>query len=243
MDTSNFVSVDRHWRSLYKIGGTAALLAVLLGLIEIAITFMPGGNLSAPTIGDWFALFQTNWFMGLRNLGLLNLMVNALGIFIFFALYGAHRQVNQPYAALALIIFIIGVAVFYATNRAFSMLELSNHYAAAAADGQRMALEAAGLALLATGTSHAPGTFLAFFFLEVSGMGMSWVMLRSGVFSRINAYAGLLGFALLLAYEISASFIPATQSAALLLTIIGGLAVMVWYILIARRLFRLAQGQ
>jgi hypothetical protein len=240
MDTSNFDNVDHHWQSLYRIGGTAAVLAVLAGLIEIAITFMPGGNITPATINDWFALFQTNWFLGLRNLGLLNMLINILGIFIFFALFGALRQVNQPYAALALIMFIIGVAVFYATNRAFSMLELSNQYAAAATDRQRMAVEAAGQALLATGRSHAPGTFLAFFFLEISGMGMSWVMLRSRVFSRVNAYAGLIGFGLLLAYEISASFIPAVQSA-LVLTMLGGLAVMVWYLLIARQLFRLAR--
>ena len=243
MDKSNFVKEERHWQSLYKIGGTAAVLAVLTGLIEIAITFLPGGNVTPATVSDWFALFQTNWFLGLRNLGLLNMLINALGILIFFALYGAHRQVNQPYAALALILFIVGVAVFYATNRAFSMLDLSHQYAAAVTDRQRMTLAAAGQALLATGASHTPGTFLAFFFLEVSGIGMSWVMLRSGVFSRLNAYAGLFGFALLLVYEISAAFIPAAQNVARLLSILGGLAVMVWYLLIARRLFRLAQSQ
>ena len=33
---------DSHWNSLYKIGGTAALIVVLVALIEIIVTFSPG---------------------------------------------------------------------------------------------------------------------------------------------------------------------------------------------------------
>ena len=80
---------DQIWKSIYKLGGIAALGAVLVGLLEILITFLPGGNTPQETVLDWFILFQDNWFMGLRNLGLLNILLNTLAILIYFAIYAA----------------------------------------------------------------------------------------------------------------------------------------------------------
>ena len=117
-------SSDFSWKSLYKVAGIAAIIVVVVGLIEIAINFFPGGSRTSKTVIDWFALFQNNWFLGLRNLGLLNIIIIVLGIPTFLALYAAHRRVNKAYAALAVIISFIGVAVFLATNRAFPMLGL-----------------------------------------------------------------------------------------------------------------------
>jgi hypothetical protein len=161
-----------------------ALITVVVGLIEIMITFLPGGNTPYETVTDWFTLFQNNWFLGLRNLGLLNIIIAVLGIPTFLALYGAHRRVNQAYAALAMIISFIGVAVFLATNRAFPMFELSNQYAAATTDAQRAMLTAAGQVMLSVGQSHTPGTFLGFCLSEVADLIISVVMLRSKICSN-----------------------------------------------------------
>jgi hypothetical protein len=229
------------WRSIYVIGGIAALGAVLVGLVEILITFLPGGNVPLDTVLDWFKLFQQNGFMGLRDLGLLNILLNTLAILIYFALYEAHRRSPyRPYAALAALIAMIGVAVFYATNRAFAMWDLSSRYAAATTDAQRAAIEAAGLAMLAVGRSHTPGTFLGFLLVEAAGVMMAAVMLRSGIFSKAAAVAGLLGFGMLLLFEIASSFVFGLGSLTMILAILGGIATMVWYVLIARRLFHLA---
>jgi len=228
------------WDRIYKIGGVAALGAVLVGVSEIFITFLPGGNVPHETVLDWFALFQEHPFMGLRDLGLLNILLNTLAILIFFALWAAHRQSpDRPYAALAALIAMLGVAVFYATNRAFVLWDLSNRYAAAGTDAQRAAAEAAGLAMLSVGRSHSPGTFLAFFLLEAAGVMMAAVMLHSGIFGKAAAVAGLLGFGMLLVFEFFASFVLGLGSVTMILAILGGLLTMVWYILIARRLFRL----
>jgi uncharacterized membrane protein len=227
------------WSNLYLLGGAAALGIVLTALIEILITFLPGGYTTSETVIDWFRLLQDNWFLGLRNLGLLNIVMVAFGIPLYLALYAAHRKVNQTFAVLAMILSFIGVAVFYGTNRAFSMLELSTRYAAATTEAQRTILEAAGQAMLAVGQSHKPGTFLAFFLSEIAGILMAMVMLRGKVFSRATAYAGIIGFGLLFVYEILSSFAPSVHDAILILAMVGGLASMIWYILIARRLFQL----
>jgi hypothetical protein len=231
------------WHGIYKLGGIAALGAVLVGLAEIAITFLPGGNAPLDTVLDWFRLFHENGFMGLRDLGLLNILLNTLAILIFFALYAAHRgSPHRPYAALAALIAMLGVGVFYATNRAFAMWDLSSRYAAAGTDAQRAAIEAAGLTMLAVGRSHSPGTFLAFFLLETAGVMMSVVMLRSGIFGKAAAIAGMLGFGMLLIFEVASSFVLGLGGVTMILAILGGLATMVWYILIARGFFRLEVG-
>lgn len=231
------------WNGIYRIGGMAALSAVLVALIEITITFLPGGNTSQETVLDWFMLFQENWFLALRNLGLLNIVLNTLAILTFLVLYAAHRQnIYQPYAALAMIISFLGIGVFYATNRAFPMLDLSNQYAAATTDAQRTVLEAAGQAMLSVGQSHTPGTFLGFFLTEVAGIVISIVMLRSNVFSKTAAYAGLLGFGILLIFEFFSSFVSGLGNMTMMLAMLGGLSSMIWYILIARRLFQLGQN-
>ena len=235
-------NVDQNWRNLYKIGGIAAVGTVLVGLVEIGITFLPGGNTLQKTVFDWFTLFQNNPFMGLRNLGLLNIFFYAFEIPIFFALYGAHRKTSQTLAALAMIVSFIGVAVFYATNRAFAMLELSNQYALATTEAQRSILAAAGQAMLSVGQSHTPGTFIAFFLSESASLLMSAVLLRDKLFSKVNAYVGLIGFSFLLIFEICASFVPALQGEAMILAMLGGVLSLVWEILVALKLFQLAQN-
>jgi hypothetical protein len=230
------------WNSIYKLGGVAALSAVLVGLLEIVITFLPGGNASQETVLDWFRLFQENWFMGLRNLGLLNILLNILGILTYFAIYAAHREdPNQPYAAPATIISVLGIGIFLATNRAFPMLALSKQYASAASDAQRAVLEAAGQSMLSVGQSHTQGTFLGFFLSEIAGVAISIVMLRGKVFSNVTALAGILGFGILLIFEFFSSFVSGLSNVTLALAMFGGLLSMVWYILIAQRLFQLEQ--
>lgn len=230
-------------QTIYLVGAAAALLVVLTALSEILITFLPGGYATADTVTGWFALLQANPFLGLRNLGLLNIIMTALGIPMMLAIFWAHRTQSPSSASLAMICSLIGVAVFYATNRAFPMYELSLRYAAAADSLQRSMLEAAGQAMLSVGQSHTPGTFLAFFFSEVGGILMGVVMLRGGLFNRAAALTGLIGYSFLLIYEVLASFLPATHNPALIIAMIGGLANTAWYILVAVRLFKLGQNR
>lgn len=229
-------------RSIYKLGAAAALGAVLVGVFEIVIEFLPGGIAPQETVLDWFMLFHKNPFMGLRNLGLLNLFLNALAILTYFALYTAHRKSPyQLYAALAMIIAFLGIGVFFATNRAFPMLALSYQYAAATSDAQRAMLEAAGQSMLSVGRSHTPGTFIVFVLTEAAGFGISIVMLRSKRFSTVTALVGMLGFGILLVFEYFSSFVSGLNNVTMMLAMFGGLLSMAWYILIAKTFFNMAK--
>ena len=230
------------WTRLYRVGGIAALVAVGVGLIETGIMFFPGATSVDPvTVVDWFTLFQSHPFMALRNLGLLNMFFNVTAIPAYLALYAALRKANHSLAALATITAYIGIAVFFGTNRAFPMLDLSHRYAAATADAERASLVAAGQAMLSVGQSHTPGTFPAFFFAEAAGLMVSVVMQQSNVFAPVNAYLGIVGFALLMVSDSLMSFVPSWGNEAMILAMLAGLLSMIWYILTAFGLLKLGR--
>jgi len=91
------------------------------------------------------------------------------------------------------ILEFIGISVYLANNAAIPMFVLSGKYAAAATDAQRSLLLAAGQAVLTRGEDFTPGAFLAFLFLGIAGVAISWVMLRSGIFGKAASYTGILG--------------------------------------------------
>ena len=223
------------WHLVYRMGGIAAILAVLIGIAEIAIQFIPGAGTIPDTSAAWFALYQNNPFLGLRNMGLLNILLNLTGIFTYFALLAAHRRTQQyPFAALALIISYIGVAVFLATNRAFAMWDLSQQYQLASTAALQAQLEAAAQSMLAVGGSHSPGTYPAFFLQELAGILISLVMIRSEVFGKAAGICGAVGFSALLVFETITSFGGGLTTITMIISMVGGILSMVWYVLIVQ---------
>jgi len=232
-------TADSHWKGLYKVGGAAALIvAVLLPIEVIVMTAYP---LPSTVIG-YFTLFQSNRLIGLLDLYLLEIPVYALFVPMFLALYAALRRTNESYMALATTLAIIGIAVFLATNNPFSMLCLSDQYAAATTDAQRSLFLAAGQAMLANTNQRAVEGFnMGFLLVSVAGLIVSAVILRSNIFSKVTAYVGILANALSLAEYFRLVFVPEAVLLLLFIAIASCLLLLIWYILIARRLFQLGR--
>lgn len=238
---ANVDTIDPSSKSLYKIAGTAVLISVLLMLLDIVTTAISKEVIQFGTFTatDWFTIFQTNWFSGLRNLGFLNSLEMTLAVPMFFALYMAHRDVSKTYAAFAMILSLVGMTIYISNNAAVPMFVLSNKYAAAVTETQRSMLAAAGEALLAKGEDFSPGAFLGFFLVQIANLTLALVMLRGRVFGKITAYIGIIGISFLTVYTVWVTFIPALQGTAMILAMVGGPLGMIWSILIARRLFQL----
>lgn len=233
-------TTDSAWKGLYKVGGAAALIVTVLLLIEIIVfTAYP---LPSTVIG-YFTLFQSNRLLGLLDLYLLEILTYALFVPMFLAIYVALRRANESYMALATTLAIIGIAVFLATNNPFSMLSLSDQYAAATTDAQRSLFLAAGQAILANTNQRAVEGFnMGLLLFSVAGLMVSAVMLRSNIFSKVTAYVGILANAISLAEYFRLAFVPAAVLLLLIIATASGLLLLIWYILIARRLFQLGQG-
>jgi hypothetical protein len=232
------------WRRLYRVGGAAAVATVVVALLDIALSFLPGEQDLQPgrlTATDWFARLRRGRFLALRDLGLWNVVNTTLGIPLYLALYGAHRRMSRGPAALAAALSVAGAAVYTANNRALPLLALSDRYAAAT-DAERAELAAAGQAMLARGEDFTPGSFPGFFLAELAGLAMGVTMLRGRVFGRATACSGLAGTGLLTAFTVVATFVPAAYGRAMVLATGGGLLSLAWHLLTARRLFQLASS-
>jgi hypothetical protein len=246
-------SADPRWNSLYKISGAAAWIAVLifrrwLGeefLLLRAIGIIRFGPRAIPSsVIDWFTLLQTNRLVGLTLLNVFDTVNYVLVGLIFLGLYAALRRANRSYMMLAAALGFVGIAVYLASNQAFSMLSLSDRYAAAATDAQRSVLLAAGQLLLAI---HDPNTLgpgaMGFFLVTVAGLIISIVMLRSNVFGKTTAYTGILANAFGLGYPVGLAIAPKTIVIPIVATSLSLSAcfLVIWYVGIARRLLKLGR--
>ncbi|MGE5549523.1 MAG: DUF4386 family protein [Bacteroidota bacterium] len=235
-------NVEKQWRSLYKLGGAAAIVGLMGNLLDIAIGMLLGGDISKTiTAIDRFAQFQGSALVGLYNFDLLNVCISIIMIPAFLALCAAHRRVNPAYAALAMLIFSIGTAIFITNNTALPMLTLSDKYAAAATEGQKNLLAAAGEAMLARGAHGSPGAFLGFVFSIIANLVMALVMLKGKIFGKATAYMGILGTALLFVYTIIVTFVPGIEKVVIVLAMPGGLLAMAWIVMYTIRLFQLGR--
>lgn len=243
--TNDYEKIESSWRSLYKLGGLAALLAAIGTLLDITITFIPGWGTSAipVTATDWFVQFQNNWLLGLRNLDLLNAVLSILMIPMFCALYAVHRRVIKDYATLALILFMVGTIIFVGNNTALPMLELSNKYAEAPIGDQKTIIAAAGEAMLARGEHGSQGAFMGFALSSLASISMAFVMLKGRIFSKATAYIGIIGFILLFIYTVLVTFVSNSNNIIMVLAMPGGLLALGWNILVALKLLRLGKNQ
>jgi hypothetical protein len=216
------------WKSLYRVGGVAALLMFVLTLVQ---SFIFITNPPPDTVIDYFTLFQTSKFLGLLDLDLLLIVINFLLIFIYLALYIALYRFNKSYSVIALTLGLVGTTLFFASREAtFGMLSLSNQYITATTDVQKTMLLTAGQSLLTTYNGTAFD--LSYILGGVVILIFSIVMLQSNIFSKATAYVGIVMGVLMLVP-------PTVGTIGLLLSLLSLIPTLIWLIPIARRLFQL----
>lgn len=243
---------DAGWKSLYRVGGLAALMAGVLFRRNIAAEIGLLSQREPPVaINDWFALMQSHRLLALAYLHVFDLVNYALVGLMFLALCAALVRIARSTMVIATVLGLAGILVIFASNTAFSMLSLSDQYAAATAKTQRTALLGAGQAMLALNRFSAPGAhpgaagYISLLLVAVAGILISAVMLRSAAFNRVTAYVGILAGALDVAYCITYAFVPSLDSELLALLFIpaAGLFLMIWHIMVGWRLYRLGRPE
>ncbi len=219
------------WNSLYKIGSLCSWIMVIIILSQFVV-FVAAPPPLEGTAADWFALFQQNKFKGLLAFELLMVIYTILSVPLALALFVTLRKVDPSLTAIYMALTLIGVVSFIVARPAFEMLFLSGQYAAAAADAQRSAFLAAGETLVAM--FHGTTFQVSYFLGSIGGLLISVVMLKSHLFSRSTAYfriaSSLLDFGL---------FIPAIG---LFVSLFSVVCLLIWNILVARRLWQLGQA-
>ena len=220
------------WRGLYRAGGAAALVMVALILVQVTVYVVwPPPAFDGPVL-PWFELLQDNHMLGLLSLDLLYLVDGALLAVMYLALYVALRRTGESAMLVGTVLGLVGIAAYYASNTAFEMLYLSKGYAGAATEAERATFLAAGEALLA---AYRGTAFDVYYVLnDIALLVIAVVMLRSHIFGRATAYAGLLA-GVFMAVPSSAGTVGTYMALASLLPWV------VFSVLVARKLFQLGK--
>ena len=216
------------WRSLYRIGGVAGLLFVVLNLIAIALdlTAPPPVSGGVATL-EFIAAHRTGYIVE-------QVLWLAPGIFaaiVFLALYPALKPLNQSYAALGAFIGIAAWALTLAipttTRGAPALVYLSDQYAATTAASQRTVFATAEDALIAqNNTPNIVGV------LTPVGILLLGLVMRKGVFPKSVAYLSIATGALGIGSEALRFALPAGYA-------VYGLLLLLWFGVIGWRLYRL----
>ena len=242
-------AVDPSWKYLYISGGIAALLAVFVFRRNLGAELSLMGMMSIVKIpplpisaAEWISLFQSNRLVGLTYLNFFDLVEYLLVGLLFLALYGALQKTAKSAMLIATVLGLIGITVYMASNQAFAMLALSERYAAATSSAEQSNLLAAGEALLAEDNPgflyQGTGIYLSLFLVLLAGLIISIVMMRSRVFGKTTAIMGILANSIGLCYFLFLVFAPA---AIWIPHSVSAPFRMIWYFLIALRLFKLAR--
>lgn len=142
------------------------------------------------TVIEHFTLLGDNWLLGLLSLDLLYIINNAILIPIYLSVYYALRKDNEPLMTIALVIGLVGVTTYFASNTSFEMLTLSRQFTQAATQAERNIYLAAGQSMWAIYKGTA---FNVYYILNAIVLILySLVMLKSNTFNRFTAYIGLL---------------------------------------------------
>lgn len=235
--TNHHKPKDADWQGMFKLAGAAAWLqfAIVIGLIIISTILGPKPD----SVEEYYTLFQKNPLAGLLQDDLASLILIALYLPLFFGLYGALKRVNSTFAAFVTVLTFIAVTTTFAIHSGFSLLHLSDQYAAATTEAQRTQLLAAGEAVIASNMWNSSGAYMTGILLQGAGVLISFLMLKGNDFGRVVAYTGILGNGFDLVQHIIHPFAPSVASTLLML---AGPFYFVWFIMLGRKLWQLGQG-
>jgi hypothetical protein len=226
-------SAESDWNRLIQLGGIAAWIQVISLLISFIAMAIVG---SEPTTAEeYYQALNRDGLAGLLRLDFGTLILLVLVPFVAVGIYAVFRHKRQAYATLAMILILFGTVLCLADHSAFSIMHLSELYAAATTSSEQTQLLAAGEAVIATDMWHSTAGFLAGIFMQGGFAFISFVMLRSSGFSKWTAYSGILSNGFDFLHVFIGLFAPAL--AAIVLGI-GGVFYLIWFPLLGWDLIR-----
>ena len=193
--------------TLYRGGIIAATFMVIMIPVQIAFFLI----WPHPTnIVDWFNLFNNSWIIGLMSFDFLYMLSMIASIFLYIALFFALFERQKSLSLFALIIGLIGLAIYFPSNTSIEMLATSRQYLNASTEYNKEIFIASGQTLLSIwkGTAYSVyyvlnGIALILFFLAMLKntnfrKSTTYIGLTSGFLMTVPATAGVIGMTMAL---------------------------------------------
>jgi len=227
---------ESQWRNLCRVGGIAATLQLICVLTSVVVAVTLG--VEPTTVDEYFTLLQQDRLAGLLRLDFSTLILLCLYPLTSFGMYAALRRNDKAYAALAVALIFVGMILALAPHSGFSMIRLSDQFAAATSVAQQDQLLAAGQAVMSSDMWNSTSGFLAGIFLQGGSVLISILMLTSAKFSKATGITGVLANGFDLVHVFVALFNPALAT---ILLYISGPFYLLWFPLLARDLYKLGR--
>lgn len=235
-----------HTKTIFLLAGLGALIAFISNVLDVVLGFgssevMTYGTQSA---GEWFSTFEKDWFRGIYALGIFNVVYMLAMLPVYLGMVLIHFRKNGVLAILAMVLFMVAMAIYVSSNAALPMQVLSTKYTLATTEAQKNIYLSAGEAVLARGEDFTPGSFMGLFLSGIAAITLSLVILKGKVFSKVNSLVGLIGFTLLTVFTVIATFVPSLYFLAFYVCgAIGGILSLTWFLLVALKFFNLSKEQ
>ena len=222
------------YATLLRVGAVAALGTVVVTVTQVVAfaVWPPPSFLPTPSAAvRFFEIAQARPVLAFVQLDGLMLLDYLLLILVYLALFVVLRRDNPSIMVIGAVLALMAITLYFAVNPAPAMLVLAGQYGAAT-PAARVSIVSAGVSTLATFQGAA---FLVHYVvMGIAGVLVSLVMLRGAVFSRATALAGLLQGVMML--------VPSNFGlVGMVLALVSLAPFVVWFALIALRLWRLAR--
>ncbi len=221
-------------KTVYWLGGIACFILLIYSLITLLIMSLIGGP--PETIEQTFSLLQENKLYGLLRLDILTVFLMPLYYLLFYSLFVALKSTDHAISTISMIFAFAGLSLFLATPSVFSYLYLSDKFEISTSDLQRNQLLAAGESILASDMWHGTGAKIGGLLLQTGALLISFVMLRSKVFSRSTAIIGIATHGLDLGHILIGFFTPALGN---IIMFIAGPLYLIWFPMVGLGLYKL----
>jgi hypothetical protein len=237
LEKSTTDTIDTGWRKLIRVGGIAAWMQ--LGSVIAMTIVIAALGMRPETAEEAFAIFQSSKIVGLLRDDLFSLLIVALYLGTFAGIYAAFRKTRHQATVLFLTVLVfIGVTITFAKHSGFSLMTLSDRYAAATTDIERSQLIAAGEAVIASNIWNSTSAYISGILLQGTGILISVLMLRQEGFGKVMAIAGIIANAGDLTQHLLTPFAPSIAS---VVGMFGFPFYLVWFPLLGLNLLKLGR--
>lgn len=238
MTINTSIPTKKDLKAVYRAGAIAVLIQLSTVLLLIATSFALGLEPRPETVPEFYAMYGESKLIGILRDDFSSLILVAMYLGSAPALFFGLRKQNFTVALLSTIMLLTGTVAAFSVHAGFSMMHLSDLYAAAATDAQRAQLLAAGEAVMASDMWNSTAGYMGGILLQGPGVIFSLLMLRSKDFSKVTAISGLLGNGLDLIQHLLHPFLPEIAG---LIQPLMGIFYLVWFPALARDFLRLAR--
>jgi len=229
------ISENENWLKLYRFGSIAAFLIAILMVGEIFVyALIP--NRDNPT--EVFELFRVNAFAGLLFFDLLGMVSYLLFIPFIISLYLILKKSNWALMTVGTILFFIGITIFFANNNGFSTLSLSKQYEVATSDEEKALLLAACKTMITLFDVNA--FMVSYIIVSFAWSMLSYVMIKTSIFSRNTGYIGLLAGLSGMIAEIIENTLNRYLMVAIGFYFLAIVLLIIWVILSGRKLYQIS---